>query len=611
MSAFVDSMDRFTRGEKGAVEYTATGLGDATVALFEKLVRDVRPESVAEHFKMSLDEARHSTPSARMKHVVDLFVLAFQTRATRGMGKGEKKLSYLLIKELETVAGADAVCKVVHLLPHFGYWKDLLLLIEHEPSNMVKNRCIALISEQLRVDEAELAAAREEKRPPKLSLVAKYAPREGAHFDKGPFKLAKSVATSMFGSANATASMRKYRKLVSSLNTELNTTEIFMSAERYEEINFARVASLCLQRNRKAFLNEEVKGKMCLSYDMTGNRHPHDPARVQARVNLRKAMVDKQGVKGKELQPHEIVKKCMRDDLSTVEGDLMNAQWNSMRDGVVKALGEVDKERDVSGTSKSVDLGKLVALVDVSGSMTGTPMEVAIALGILVSELATTAFRDRVLTFESNPYWVDISGCSTILQKVKTIHNAPWGMSTNFEAACERILQTVERAKLSPDNIPDLIVFSDMQFDKAQNDYGITACKWSTHFGRIQRRFAEVGVKVCGKPYAAPRIIFWNLRGDTVGFPVSADSPNTQMLSGFSPALLKLVMSGADLEATEKEIKNADGTTSVVLTGPTPAETVRMALDDEAFYPVRQALSGMKSGPLAGYVWEPKTVDVE
>ena len=34
------------------------------------------------------------------------------------------------------------------------------------------------------------------------------------------------------------------------------------------------------------------------------------------------------------------------------------------------------------------DLGKLVPLVDVSGSMGGTPMEAAIALGILVSELS-------------------------------------------------------------------------------------------------------------------------------------------------------------------------------------------------------------------------------
>ena len=41
---------------------------------------------------------------------------------------------------------------------------------------------------------------------------------------------------------------------------------------------------------------------------------------------------------------------------------------------------------------------------------------------------------------------------------------------------------------------------------------------------RLTRRFAEVGARVCGEPYATPRIIYWNLRGNTVGFPVQADA---------------------------------------------------------------------------------------
>ena len=84
---------------------------------------------------------------------------------------------------------------------------------------------------------------------------------------------------------------------------------------------------------------------------------------------------------------------------------------------------------------------------------------------------------------------------------------------------------------------------------------------WETHHERLVRRFAEVGWKVCGEPYAAPRIVYWNLRGDTAGFPVQADAPNTQMLSGFSPALLKLVLSGEDLVGDKKEVVMPDGTT--------------------------------------------------
>jgi len=258
---------------------------------------------------------------------------------------------------------------------------------------------------------------------------------------------------------------------------------------------------------------------------------------------------------------------------------------------------------------KSIDLGKLVPLVDVSGSMSGTPMEAAIGLGILVSELAHPAFRNRALTFESHPNWVDLSGCVKIADKVNKLQEAPWGGSTNFAAACEQILSAAERAKLKPDDIPDLIVFSDMQFDEARHDYHYLASNagraesWETQHERLVRRFAEVGRTVCGEPYAAPRIIYWNLRGNTVGFPVQANAPNTQMLSGFSPALLKLVLSGKDLVGDEKEVSLPDGTVKVVREGPTPAETLRAALDDAAFDPVRLALAGIKEGPLASYTF--------
>ena len=281
--------------------------------------------------------------------------------------------------------------------------------------------------------------------------------------------------------------------------------------------------------------------------------------------------------------------------------------------GALAAMGALR-----AGLPRHVDLGKLVPLVDVSGSMCGTPMEAAIALGILVSELSHPAFRHRALTFESRPNWVDLSGCAKIADKVRCLQRAPWGGSTDFEAACEMILQAAQAARLKPDEVPDLIVFSDMQFNEANGDrcgygggifggYGGGhggGCNWETHHERLTRRFAEVGRAVCGEPYAAPRIIYWNLRGDTAGFPVAADEPNTQLLSGFSPSLLKLVLSGKDIVADETEVTMPDGTVKLVREGPTPAETVRAALDDEAFDAVRLALAAVKHGPLAAYTFE-------
>jgi len=382
-----------------------------------------------------------------------------------------------------------------------------------------------------------------------------------------------------------------------------------------------------------------VKGALTPSEEQTGNRHPEDAERVAARSALRQALVAKKGVHGKALMPHELAAKLMDDRhsaLSAVESELMDAQWKSMREGVVEGMRKAQEVRELevldavaptaeatkgaAGFSlealkralpKNVDLGKLVPLVDVSGSMYGQPMEVAIGMGILVSELTLDAFKDRLLTFESCPSWVDLSRCKSIADKVARTQSAGWGGSTNFEAACERILEVVEAAKLGPDDVPDLICFSDMQFDAARGpDYysrdWSAPSSWEIHFERLQRRFDEVGRKVCGQPYAAPRIIFWNLAGNTVGFPAAADAPNCQMLSGFSPALLKLVLTGADLVGEEEEVVQPDGTVKVVKQGPTPAQTLRAALDDPCFDPVRLKLSALDKGPLKEYRFVPK-----
>ena len=618
-AAFVNEMDARTLGENGAPELTAKGVGEPVVALFFKLVRDLQDASLAE-----LMAACETTPEG----LADLVVLAFQTRATRGMGKGEKALFYKMLAALPE----QAVLAVLPLIPHYGYYKDYLLLTEVKGMPAaVKERALALVAEALKSDGAELEAATAAKRTPKLSLAAKYAPREGAHFKEA----AKQLAAAMFGKANPSAARRKYRQLVSKLNGALGTTEVLMAAQRWEEIEFARVASLCLQRQRKAFLNEALKGKLTPAQEATGNRHPDDAARVAARANLRAALAEKgaKAVKGKALQPHEIVGKCSAH-LSTLEADLMHAQWEAMREGVREAMAQAAAAREQAvaeaagegagveavaalraALPKPVDLGKLVPLVDVSGSMTGVPMEVAVGLGLVVSELAHPSFRNRVLTFSARPEWVTLEEGASVVQKVRQLKAAPWGCNTDFEAACERILDAAQRAKLKPDEVPDLIVFSDMQFDEARgaHDYAYRyggyhgggrhagGASWETHHERLTRRFAEVGVAVCGAPYAAPRIIYWNLCGDTAGFPAQAAAPNTQMLSGFSPSLLKLLLSGQDLVGEEKEVAQPDGTTKVVREGPTPAETVRAALDDAAFDAVRLALAEVKEGPLAAY----------
>ena len=48
-------------------------------------------------------------------------------------------------------------------------------------------------------------------------------------------------------------------------------------------------------------------------------------------------------------------------------------------------------------------------MVDVSGSMNGIPMNVAIGLGLIISQLNNDIFGQKVMTFTSDPTWVDLS----------------------------------------------------------------------------------------------------------------------------------------------------------------------------------------------------------
>jgi len=620
MTTFVSAMDQTNRALTTNGDACLSTSGDGMLDLFFKLTRGLEDAELELLFSKALVQA--VTPDAK----ADLMVLAFHTRGTRGIGKGERSLTYSLIALLAKAFGAEAVNSVLGLLPAFGYWKDLVYLLAMDASDKLPKavgaKCEELLCTQLLDDQAELAKAASEARVPRLSLVGKYAPREGTSFDKKERGgLGKRLGRRLYGGANPATAARKYRKLCSALNAALNTTECLMAAGRWEEIRFGSVASLCLQRNRKAFLNESLKGALAPHEEATGNRHPDDKARVAARLALRQALCSGKGVQGGALMPHEIVQKCMpmsSGRLSTLERDLLDSQWTSMRAATldaIKAAAAARAEAEAAETTadstpqmrrKSIDLGKLVALVDVSGSMTGIPMKVSIALGILVSELTAPTFRHRVLTFETKPQWVDLSGCATIVHKVAQCEKASWGGSTDFEAACERILLAAKDARLEPDEIPDLIVFSDMQFDEASG-----GAPWETAYERIGRRFAEVGVELCGEPYPAPRIIFWNLRANTVGFPVAKDAPNVQMLSGFSPALLKLVLSGSDLVADEEEITLPDGTKKLVRAGPTPEQTLRVALDDPAFDIVRLKLAQLDTGPFEQYIFSCDQTDGE
>jgi hypothetical protein len=235
-----------------------------------------------------------------------------------------------------------------------------------------------------------------------------------------------------------------------------------------------------------------------------------------------------------------------------------------------------------SSAKKPVGLSRVVAMVDVSSSMSGTPMEAAIALGILTSEVTHHVFRDRVLTFSADPQWHDLSKETTFVQKVQSLERADWDIDTDFFKAMQKIAELVQNERLEQHDIPDLLVISDMHFDEAAGDGRKTAHE------KIVELFASVGMQVHGHPLQPPNIIFWNVRADTVGYPAAADQKGVMLLSGFSPSLMKFILSGE----MEEECITLDEDGKIVKSRAQvdPRETLRRVLYDSGLDDVRSVL---------------------
>ena len=623
------------RGENDHAALSADGVGSSLLTLSFSICRGVHKSTLAEGVRRVLADAQASSDVSMVKN---LFVLAFQSRWCRG-GKAEKRAFYQMIVLLYE-RFPDVVLQLVHLFPKYGYWKDLLsLLLEcAEPETPLHAKVWSLFAEQLGRDLLELEAALREGRSAHVSLCAKYAPSEGGTHSKA-LKADKKIAELLFHGSKSAA---EYRRMLSRLRKELEITESHMCAKRWTEIDFAKVPSLCIDRHKYAFLGEKRT-----SVDFL---YPEDPVRKACRENFMEMLASGGNLKGRQLFPHELVAQvcavhlcCLRmsvltDDvmhtqvletkvLSSGIRAVLNTQWAALREGVLEQLEARKKElalaaapidladaldadgidaesqqlavlsisEDVvvdaavsSRVAKPVGLSCVVPMVDVSGSMMGTPMTVAIALGIMVSEITHESFRHKIVTFHENPTWCVIDSEASFVEKVLFIKEAPWGMSTDFYAAAELICNEVREQKLGADQIPDLLVLSDMQFNEARKNHR----SWDLVKDNIGRMFKNLGLELFGEPLEPPQLIFWNLRANTVGFPAASDDEGVVMLSGYSASLMKFVLSG---EMTEETIVGVDAAGNAVKEKKksNPEAMLYKTLHDSGLDEVRAVLDAM------------------
>ena len=329
-------------------------------------------------------------------------------------------------------------------------------------------------------------------------LAAKWTPRKG--------EIAAEIRN-FFG-----MSPKFYRK---SLVEMTNVVETNMCAKNWDGINFSHVPSVAAARYKKAFNRNSAKYKEYVAELMK----PQAERKVDVKVNAAAVF------------PYDVLRGRIShygvNHFDKTELDLIQAQWEALPNYVGDA--------------------NILPLVDVSGSMTcpaggynsksnTTCLDVAVSLGLYLADKNKGKFKDTFLTFSGSPELLHLKG--NINQKIDQMVQSKWAMNTDLNKALNKILKVAIDGEVPEAEMPQmLLILSDMQFDAcAHHD--------DSAIDMIAREYEAAGYKM-------PSVVFWNLNAHD-NAPVDFKKSGTALVSGFSPAIVKSVLS-ADMDGFTPE----------------------------------------------------------
>lgn len=284
-----------------------------------------------------------------------------------------------------------------------------------------------------------------------------------------------------------------YRKSLVSLS---KTVEQNMCARDWDGINYSHVPSLAAARYQKAFAKNDPAGY----------------AEYKAKLVSGDAKVNASAV-----YPYDVIKSNKFGGDATV----MQAQWDALPNYIGEAL--VLPMCDVSGSMST----------PVGGNANLTCMDVCVSLGLYLADKNTGPFKDMFLTFSAKSKIEILKG--NLTSKLAQLQKANWDMNTNLNAAFEEVLRVATAGKVDAKDMPQyVLIMSDMQFDQcARHD--------DSAMQMIERKYSEVG-------YTVPNIVFWNLNAKAGNVPVKHDKKGVALVSGFSPAIMKSILSAESLD---------------------------------------------------------------
>jgi hypothetical protein len=444
-----------------------------------------------------------------------------------------------------------------------------------------------LFAEQIQKDLAKLRVTDPRARKT-ISLCAKWAPSSDRFHDRHTW-VTSSIAeimhprdslghilTATDDRATYLQHAREaYRQDISALRKHLEVVERDISANTFDKIRYDRVPSLAMKNYTPIFISKDMD-----HFEAYLDRVVEGKANISGATLLPSTMV-REALAGPPISPLENLTEDQKRGMSAKQLLDMRVLEQKMRAADAQWKTMARRVKDSGCLSSSI------AVCDVSGSMysptfrDGTrPLDTAMGLSLLVSEVTEPPFAGCVIDFSNEPRVNNVSASNTLQMRVHQLRGLNMGTNTDFVAVFEDlILPMAKRNRLTQEQmVKRVFVFSDMQFDQAdraprrpvfhrwfhekKNEDKREHNHWDTAYERIRKLYRKAG-------YEMPEMVFWNLAGGRAGYnggggnggggdpvapkPVTATEKGTSLVSGYSQGMLKVFMDNGGFEDPESD----------------------------------------------------------
>ena len=408
-------------------------------------------------------------------------------------GLGERRAFKAMIEWLSAVENFD---KLIKYIPEYNRFDSMFVL-----------RGTALENQMVKAIELQLVSDKNDEHP---SLLAKWMPSINT----------SSLKTKELGrwfASQLGMTERQYRKTLSGIRQKLELVESKMCANEWNSINYEHVPSKANLNYKDAFLkHDETRRRTFLEKVLKGE------AKINSGVNF----------------PHDVVHRYGRCPMR--KDDAIEALWANLKNTLNDASSNIMVVRDGSGSMTSTISGTSISA-----------LEVATALAVYFSERQTGEFQNKFITFSSRPEFVDLSNCKTLQEKLRACHPYDECSNTDIEATFDLVLKTAVQNNLKQEEIPTLLIVSDMEFDCA------TTMSWNAHESEFVPLFKTIEKKFKAHGYELPKLIFWNVMSRTGTIPMKENAAGVGLVSGFSTNVIKAVLSN-ELDPYQAIVKILD-----------------------------------------------------